>query len=319
MADRVHFHQRLILSPGTQVVTLRDVTAEGGRLLHPKGAVGVVVRSPNDPGGPYRVRFLDGVEETLPRADLVSLARFKEGEIGDSEVAAQQDDLYRRVIYRCVIGSRAYGLEHAESDTDRRGIYVPPAELHWSLYGVPEQLENDASQEVYWEVQKFLVLALKANPNVLECLYTPRVELVTPLAEELLAMRKAFLSRIVYQTYNGYVMSQFKRMQAHVRNHGEVKWKHVMHLIRLLISGTTVLRQRFVPVRVEEHRERLLAVKRGEMPWPEVDQWRRGLHKEFDEALQRTSLPDRPDYEQANRFLVKVRRWAADSHGDVPR
>ena len=72
---------------------------------------------------------------------------------------------------------------------------------------------------------------------------------------------------MVYQTYNGYVMSQFKRMQAHIRNHGEVKWKHVMHLIRLLISGTTVLREGFVPVRVEEHRERLLSIKRGEMPW----------------------------------------------------
>ena len=65
-------------------------------------------------------------------------------------------------------------------------------------------------------------------------------------------MRTVFLSRMVYQTYNGYVMSQFKRMHAHVRNHGEIKWKHVMHLIRLLISGTTVLREGFVPVRVEE-------------------------------------------------------------------
>jgi uncharacterized protein len=42
--------------------------------------------------------------------------------------------------------------------------------MHWSLYGVPEQLENDATQEVYWELQKFLLLSLKANPNVLECL-----------------------------------------------------------------------------------------------------------------------------------------------------
>ncbi|MBN1912642.1 MAG: nucleotidyltransferase domain-containing protein, partial [Pirellulales bacterium] len=195
-----------------------------------------------------------------------------------------------------------------ESDTDRRGVYLPPAELHWSLYGVPEQLENDATEEVYWELQKFLVLALKANPNVLECLFTPLVEETTPLADELLAMRSAFLSRLVYQTYNGYVMSQFKRMQAHLRNHRELKWKHVMHLIRLLISGTTALREGVVPVRVEEHREALLAIKRGEMPWEEVDQWRLRLHEEFDQAFEQTSLPERPDYERVNRFLVKARR-----------
>jgi len=27
-------------------------------------------------------------------------------------------------------------------------------------------------------------------------------------------MREKFLSRMVYQTYNGYVMSQFKKLQA---------------------------------------------------------------------------------------------------------
>ena len=71
---------------------------------------------------------------------------------------------------------------------------------------------------------------------------------------------------MVYQTYNGYVMTQFKKLQADLRNQGEVKWKHVMHLIRLLLSGITVLREGFVPVRVDEHREKLLAIKRGEMP-----------------------------------------------------
>ncbi len=59
-------------------------------------------------------------------------------------------NLQRHVIYRCVVGSRAYGLDDSESDVDRRGIYLPPAELHWSLYGVPEQLEYNATEEVYW-------------------------------------------------------------------------------------------------------------------------------------------------------------------------
>jgi hypothetical protein len=318
VTERVHFHEHLIFSVGTQVVALRDVTVEGGRMLHPKGAVGVVVQSPSNQNDSYRVRFPDGVEEALRREDVVMLAQYKEGEIGDAEAVASQTNLYERVIYRCVIGSRAYGLDHAESDTDRRGIYVPPVDLHWSLYGVPEQLENDETQEVYWEIKKFLILALKANPNVLECLFTPLVEMVTPLAEELLAMRAAFLSRMVYQTYNGYVMSQFKRMQAHIRNHGEVKWKHVMHLIRLLISGTTVLREGSVPVRLEEHRERLLAIKRAEVPWDEVDQWRHSLHEQFNEAFQHTSLPERPDYEKANQYLIRVRRWAAEAGDNVP-
>jgi predicted nucleotidyltransferase len=218
--------------------------------------------------------------------------------------------LFNRVIYRCVIGSRAYGLATDDSDTDRRGIYLPPADLEWSLYGVPEQIENDENQEAYWELQKFLIMALKANPNILECLYTPIVEHVTPLAQELLDMRAKFLSRVVYQTYNGYVMSQFKRMQADIRNHGEVKWKHVMHLIRLLLSGIHVLREGFVQVDTGGYRERLLAIKANEMPWDEVEAWRLDLHAQFDRALEETKLPERPDYERVNEFLVKARRLA---------
>ncbi|CAN5411866.1 hypothetical protein BH11PLA2_BH11PLA2_41590 [soil metagenome] len=56
------------------------------------------------------------------------------------------------------------------------------------------------------------MLALKANPNVLECLSSPLVLTATPLATELLAMRSCFLSKLVYQTFNGYVMSQFRKM-----------------------------------------------------------------------------------------------------------
>lgn len=310
MPDRVHYHADLIFSLGTQVVTLIDIPGSGGLVLHPRGTVGVVVKAPTDHEHSYRVRFADGLEVPLKRAEVEMLARFKEGQLGDSGVLAARTDLYERVIYRCVIGSQAYGLADAESDVDRRGIYLPTSEQHWSLYGVPEQLENEATQEAYWELQKFLVLALKANPNILECLYCPLVEKATPLAEELLAMKSIFLSRVVYQTFNGYVLSQFKKMQADIRNQGQVKWKHVMHLIRLLISGITTLKEGHVPVRVEEHREQLLAIKRGEVPWEETEKWRLALHTQLDRALADTKLPDRPDYEKANAFLIKARRLA---------
>jgi hypothetical protein len=136
------------------------------------------------------------------------------------------------------------------------------------------------------------------------------VEHATPLAQELLAMREVFLSRLLYQTYNGYVMSQFKKMQADLRNLGEVKWKHVMHLLRLLLSGINALRDRVITVQVGEHRDRLLAVKRGEIPWSETERWRLSLHEEFDKALSATTLPERPDYERVNDFLIRARHLA---------
>ena len=173
---------------------------------------------------------------------------------------------------------------------------------------MPEQLENDATQETYWELQKFLVLALKANPNVLECLYTPLVEHATPLADELLDMRQAFLSQARLPDVQRLRDVAVQEAAGDLRNKGEVKWKHVMHLMRLLICGITALRDGVVPVRVEEHRDRLLAIRNGQLPWPEVDAWRLHLHDEFDAAFANTNLPDRPDYDRVNAFLIKARR-----------
>jgi len=303
----------MILPIGTQVVSRTEIRWADGRALHPAGVVGVITSSPVDHQHAYRVRFPDGFEAALKRAELVTLKDYQVAGLTQQYAVLAEYDLKEYVIFRCVIGSRAYGLEHDASDTDRRGVYLPPAELHWSLYGIPEQLEDKATEECYWELQKFLVLALKANPNVLECLYSPIVEHATPLAREMLAMREAFLSRLAYQTYNGYVMSQFKKLSTDIRNKGEVKWKHVMHLIRLLISGVTLLREGHVPVQVGAERERLLSIKRGELRWEEADAWRLKLHEEFDAALAKSPLPERPDYARVNAFLLKARRTMVTS------
>lgn len=308
----------MILSPGTQIVTRIAVVPVGGGRAHPAGAVAVIVKSPSDAQHSYTVRFADTTLAQLHRDELAPLKSMQREQAGLGQLAAEdgaastidEHDLRRHVIFRCIVGSRAYGLDSESSDVDLRGVYLPPAERHWSLAGVPEQLENDAAQECFWEVQKFLVLALKANPNVLECLYSPLIEHATPLMRELLAIRERFLSKLIYQTYNGYVMSQFRKLESDLRNRGAVKWKHAMHLIRLLLSGITALRERRVPLRVDDQRDRLLAIKRGEIAWNDLDHWRLALHAEFEAAYAATTLADRPDYEAANAWLLRARRSA---------
>ena len=270
------------------------------------GRVGIVVHSPSGPDHRYRVRFADGPEETFRRVEL-SIFKHVQAKVPGG---ADSTNLYRFVIYRCIVGSTAHGLTQEGSDTDRRGFYLPPAELAWSLAGVPEQLETD-NEEAYWEIEKFIRLALKANPNALECLYSPLVETCTPIAQELIDLRHIFLSQYVHRTYNAYVLSQFKKLEQDLRSSGQIRWKHVMHLIRLLLSGVTVLQHGFVPLRVEEYRERLLAIRRGEVAWADVEQWRLALHRELDEALDSTRLPAHPDYERANDFLIRARRASA--------
>jgi uncharacterized protein len=306
MTNKVNPH--LILPAGTQIVTLVPINARKPYPERRSGVVGKIIKSPTDNQHAYQILFPDGQQISLKRNEI-AIRKQVQGVAFDLPADAVADrNLYEYVIYKCIVGSNAFGLSDENSDVDIRGIYLPPAEMHWSLYGVPEQIEQTDSDEVYWELQKFLTLSLKANPNVLECLYTPLIEHTTPLTVELLENRTRFLSRLVYQTYNGYVLSQFKKLEQDIRTTGELKWKHVMHLLRLLISGITILKEHSVPVDVGRYRDRLLAVRHGQISWDDANKWRLELHKMFDQAFEDTTLPERPDYEWANGFLIKARR-----------
>jgi hypothetical protein len=293
-AVKIRTHPHIVIPIGTRVLT-----RYGKR-------VGVITHIPAEPEQSYGVRFADGEGTTCPRNQITIFKHTDAWVPGVREPAL----LLPFVQFRCIVGSRAYGLNHEGSDVDYRGFYLPPADLHWSLAGVPEQIET-GNEECYWEIEKFVRLGLKANPNILECLYTPLVESCTPLARELVDMRAVFLSRRIHQTYNAYVLSQLKKLEQDLRNQHELRWKHVMHLIRLLLCGVTVLRQGFVPLRVDENRDQLLAIRRGEVAWEDVESWRLRLHRDLDEALATTSLPEHPDYAKANDFLLRARRCAA--------
>src|SRR5262249_19468064 len=140
-------HQPDNIFAGTQVVSLVEVRGTNNSLVHPRGAVGVVTRTPTGDQSNYLVRFPDGLDASVAREQLDVLKHFKD-RIPDG-TPDSGFDLEKLVIYRCVVGSRAYGLDTDESDTDRRGVYIAPAELQWSLFGAPEQFEDNATQSCY--------------------------------------------------------------------------------------------------------------------------------------------------------------------------
>jgi predicted nucleotidyltransferase len=215
------------------------------------------------------------------------------------------------IIYRCVIGSRAYGLQTESSDTDLRGCYLPPARMTWSLAKPPEQLLDDESQECYWELEKFLRLALRSNPNALECLHSPLVEHATPVAEELLSLKDQFASRLAFNTYLGYADAQFRRLESKSKADGP-NWRHAMHLVRLLICGLSLIESGKVRVDVSEHRDLLLSIKNEDLSWGEVNDLRQIYSGRMEEALPGSPLPELPDDAAISDFLIRARRSMVD-------
>ncbi|MBI4606521.1 MAG: nucleotidyltransferase domain-containing protein [Planctomycetes bacterium] len=310
-----------IIPPGTQVVLKAARRVSGTDREKPAGSVAVVVQSPSTNARSYRIRFTDGVELRAKLGELAVRRREVEDELEAARDAVREalttpgEDLRRWLVYRCETGSRAFGLAGDDSDTDIRGVYLPPACRTWSLWKPPEQWEarSEDRDETYWELEHFLVLALKANPSILETLWTPRVLEADETGRELLALREAFLSRHVYKTYSGYVLAQFRRMRNSFEKTGKFKAKHAMHLVRLLLSGIHAVRTGEILVDVSEHRDLLLPIRRGERTFDEVQSLALDLERRFQEAFASTSLPERPDYARVDAFLIGARRRRVDA------
>ena len=109
----------------------------------------------------------------------------------------------RHLLLRAISGSRAYGLDTPESDTDIKGVFVLPEADFYALNPI-EQLNNPSNDVVYYEWRKFVALLHGSNPNILELLSTPAHALLYrhPLLAQL--RPEWLLSKQWLHTFAGY-------------------------------------------------------------------------------------------------------------------
>ncbi|MBL6758012.1 MAG: nucleotidyltransferase domain-containing protein [Planctomycetes bacterium] len=122
------------------------------------------------------------------------------------------------LVLRTLSGSRAHGLAREGSDTDTRGVCIPPARYLLGLSKF-EQHESDGGDHVTYALAKFVRLALQGNPNIMESLFTHEDDFlfVNEAGRQLVEARDLFLSKQVGQRFMGYALDQLKRMERHHR------------------------------------------------------------------------------------------------------
>ncbi len=114
------------------------------------------------------------------------------------------------IIFECISGSRAYGLDTPTSDTDIRGVFILPKESFYSLDYVG-QVNNESNDIVYYELRKFIELCSKNNPNILELLNVPEecVLYRHPIFDGI--KLDYFLSKQCEKSFANYAYAQIKK------------------------------------------------------------------------------------------------------------
>ena len=118
------------------------------------------------------------------------------------------------IIFECISGSHAYGLNIEGSDVDIRGVYIQPTEMVLRDEYI-EQVSDSTNDTTFYEIGRFIELLEKGNPNMLELLNVGDEHIIYKSglfdryfpAEE----REKFISQKLKHTFTGYAYSQIKK------------------------------------------------------------------------------------------------------------
>lgn len=224
-------------------------------------------------------------------------------------------------ILRVLCGSRAYGLETAESDFDYHGVFVVPTSRILAIgekYSETAWVEGQDQDNTAWELRHFLELALHCNPTVLETFVAP-VEVSTQLGDELRGLFPFVLSRKrVYDAFRGYASNQRKKMFEPV---GGVQatdrmLKAAVAYLRSLYHGICLLDAGTYSPRIEDDELKafLLGLKRSVKPdFGAIVTRAMALEDELTAAYAASWMQTEAAMGAINDFLLRVRRERWDA------
>src|SRR3954462_3607747 len=212
------------------------------------------------------------------------------------------------------VGSKAFGLDTENSDDDYQGVFVVPTEMFLGLNTkVQESYSYKNPDTAYHEVGKFCRLALGCNPTVLDLLWLDFYSVRTELGTELINLRNNCLSAPrVRGAYFGYASDQLGKLLKDDRP--EKRAKNARHFARLLHQGYQLYSTGTYSVKLEDPQWFFDFGKTVgyDLNAGEAKQLLATYEDAFNSEV--SILPDKPNSDPINEWLLKVRKKFYEFH-----
>ncbi len=228
-----------------------------------------------------------------------------------------------RILLAGVVGSTAYGLAGPDSDVDRLGVFVWPTGRLFGLTAPNDSICTTKPDVTYHEAAKACRLILGGNPTAAELLWLETWETKTPLGDELVGIRSAFLSaKRTRDAYLGYATQQFRKLLSRDgKSFGSDiperrTAKHARHLARLCDQGLELYTTGHLRIRLEDPQRYLDFGEQVAANPQSVVPFMAAAEQRFNDA--RTVLPDEPRTGVVEGWLHRVRRAYYEPGGESP-
>ena len=100
---------------------------------------------------------------------MKSYKNFKTETVGIPEFDKIRKD--GRLLIEYIRGSVSYGLDTPESDKDSGAVYMCSIKELLGYNTYKEEIADSKNDNKWYELNKFISLLVKANPNILEALF----------------------------------------------------------------------------------------------------------------------------------------------------
>lgn len=142
-----------------------------------------------------------------------------------------------RPILLGVVGSRLYGLDHVDSDTDRHGIHQVDTREILSLDKVKPSWRDPTQDTTLFELGRFFELASQSDITALELLWLPEYEILSTAGSLLVTNRYVFpAQRPLAARSIGFAKGKIKEIEG-----GKATPKQVWHTVRMLDTSARFL------------------------------------------------------------------------------
>ncbi len=175
-------------------------------------------------------------------------------------------DLIEKIILNSESGSQLYGTSILGSDIDYRGIFLPNKKYIYGLSRLIEESEKgtiidkdennkntkDAIDVKYFELKKFVNLASKCNPNILEMVFLNNENIIecTEEYETIRSNSDKFLSKIfIYERFREYAKAQRYKMIIKLDNYN--LYKKFINRYNELISENESYKNELISILIE--------------------------------------------------------------------
>jgi uncharacterized protein len=231
------------------------------------------------------------------------------------------------LVHLFIGSSELHGAKVGQTDdTDLYGVYIEDPKhalglnsrehFVWSTAGDDRRNGPDDVDVTLYSLRKWAGMAAKGNATALHFLFAEPRDVNPRTWRTIQKSKSVFLSRTSAKQFLGFADSQFKRLTGekgsgkkgqrpeYIGKFG-YDTKAAMHGLRLLYECMELMEHGRITLPRPE-KDLLIEVRRGSWSFERVLQHAKGLFKDVEDAVAKSSLPEKVDRSAISRLIAKT-------------